>query len=109
MIVKDGARDLLNKMLEDDNKNSVLFFVQGGGCHTQVMMDLVDAPNAMNINGLNVVMDPQTQAILDQWELDVNDFGLVIRNLGASGCGGCGGGCGDDCGGGCGDSGCCCE
>ncbi len=106
MFITDEASNFLAQLLVEEGKNCLTFAIIGHGCHGQLSIDFVNEDNPpYQINGLNVLMDEETNEALSGITIDMVGENLVFRSNCSGGCGGCGGGCGDDCS--CGDDGDC--
>lgn len=93
---------LLRQQSKEDHMLRV--WIAGGGCSGfQYGMALddqaADDDMSFDSHGVTVLVDPKSHEYLDGAEIDfvetVMGGGFKVNNPNASGCGGCGGGCGD--------------
>ncbi|MGN1276890.1 MAG: hypothetical protein ACI4UK_07870 [Floccifex sp.] len=95
MQITDSAKIILEKLLEEEQKNCLTFFTEGSGCQTRLCMDFIVVSDGNQINGLYVDMSEETSRLLEDIVLDAKNGSLVIQSRG--GCSGCCSSCSQGC------------
>lgn len=97
MVISDGARDLMLKVLEEDGKNVIKVEIIKQGCHGQLYLDTIISNDFELINNVPIQISDVDREYLDSIIFDVRNGSLTFRVDGEVGCGGCH----NDCSGGC--------
>jgi Fe-S cluster assembly iron-binding protein IscA len=84
MDITNEARDLLKKVLRDQNSNGIRIYFVGHGCEKQNMGMALDEPKkedkVVMINDIQVAVDPQVEPLLEELviEYDEGRHAIVI-------------------------------
>ena len=106
MIITDSAKELILKVLEEDQKNVVKIEIIKQGCHGQLYLDTIISNDYELINDVPIQINNEDKEYLENITFDTKNGNLVFTVEGGCGCGGCGSDCESDegC---CSDGGCC--
>lgn len=91
MVITDSAKELILKVLEEDNKNVVKIEVVSSGCHGQLYLDTIISNDYELINDVPVQISEIDKEYLDNVTFDSRNGNLIFTlSNGCGGCGGCG-------------------
>lgn len=107
MIITDSAKELILKVLEEDQKNVVKIEIIKQGCHGQLYLDTIISNDYELINDVPIQINQEDKEYLENITFDTKNGNLVFTVAGGCGCGGCGGDCEGTDEGCCSDGGCC--
>ena len=98
MKITDEAKVIIENALNEQNSDSVklaLKETENGYGLSMELINKAEEDRVVDVNGVNVVMDTETEMALLTTIFAVNDGELVLQNEAhcGGGCSGCGGGC----------------
>lgn len=90
MKITDGAKEIINAALQQENANSVRLHTEKSCCGTSLQFELVtitteDHPET--INGLSVLMDDETRTWTGTVTIDAENGKLTLHDSASSCCG----------------------
>ncbi len=98
MKITDEAKVIIENALKEQNTDSIRLSLKETETGTGLSMELInkaDDDRVVDVNGVNVVMDLETEMNLLSVVFAENDGELVLQSESScgGGCSGCGGGC----------------
>lgn len=91
MVITDSAKELILKVLQEDNKNVVKIEVVSSGCHGQLFLDTIISNDFELINDVPVQISEIDKEYLDNVTFDTKGGNLIFTlNNSCGGCTGCG-------------------
>lgn len=94
MKITNEARDIIQEALKEQNCDSIALTIKESEHGYGLAMELVskkDADRVIDVNGVNVVMDMDTEVALLATTFGAENGELVLQNEGGCGSGGCAG------------------